>query len=431
MPSPPVAARRFCLLAALALGGLVGDAQAFTADRYELALRPDFAARVLEGRARIGLRGDAEPAPALVLAAPNLQILRVAFDGVDVPFEKTADGWRVVLNDAQGRAASASLEVDYRAPAAAGLVFGDAHVHTAFHTCQWLPCAGPDLGRASLEVALELPEGFRSVASGAALPDAPDRRQRWREARPYPLYTFGFAAGRFSEALDLAGAPRLRLLGAGTDAAGLRARFKESARVLAFLEDRAGLPLPAPVYTQVLVPGAAAQEMSSFAVIGNEVIDPVQQDPEQDWVVVHEMAHQWWGNLVTCAEWPEFWLNEGIVVFMTAAWNEHRWGASAYRRELDGARRRWQRAAQAGFDKPLTWAGAYPNLRTRRDIQYGKGAVFMQTLREDLGERAFWDGLRRYTRENAWRGVRSRDLQAAMEASAGRSLQPLFERWVY
>ena len=397
-------------LAALPLLSSI-SAMALTAEHYELILRPDYAMQVLEGHARIQLKTDGEPGEAVEIASPNLQIARVTVDGHAVPFEKTATGWRIGLS-----AASTWLELDYRAPAAEGLVFGEQYVYTAFHTCQWMPCVGADLTRATVAIGLDLPAGQRSVASGGA--------------RAYPLYTLGFAAGRFSETIDPHDV-RLRYLGVTDDDAALRARFKDSARVLAFLEDKAGVPLPPPVYAQVLVPGAAAQEASTFSVIGQRWLDGIVDAPEDDWAIVHEMAHQWWGNLVTCANWNEFWLNEGIVVFMTAAWNQQRWGEAGYRREIDGARERWQRAKDAGFDKPLSWPGEYPNLRTRRDIQYGKGAVFMHMLREEIGERAFWDGLRRYTQDNAGRGVQSRDLQMAMEATASHSLQALFDRWVY
>lgn len=57
---------------------------------------------------------------------------------------------------------------------------------------------------------------------------------------------------------------------------------------------------------------------------------PVLADPTDDWVIVHELAHQWWGNLISCATWQDFWLNEGITTFMTAAWKEHRFGRAAY-----------------------------------------------------------------------------------------------------
>ena len=148
-------------------------------------------------------------------------------------------------------------------------------------------------------------------------------------------------------------------------------------------------------------------------------------------MIAHELAHQWWGNAITCASWGEFWLNEGITVFMTAAWKQQRWGEPAYQRELSLARQRHQRAIDASFDKPLAWAGDYPSLALSRAVRYSKGMLFMHALRLELGDTAFWDGLRRYTRAQLGQRVVSADLQRAMEAAAGRSLAALFGRWVY
>ncbi len=408
--------------ACLWLAAVSGSAQAFTASHYELALRPDLEAQMLHGHARILLKADlqaeAQASTSLDLPSPTLQITRATLAGQPLPLEKTVSGWRVSFSPAQLKASTLWLELDYLAPAAEGLVFGAQYVYTAFHTCQWLPCAGPELGRATIAIRLGVPAGYRSVSSE-------------HPTQPYPLYTLGFAAGRFTEAFDVANPKQLRYLGTNVDAAALRARFKSSARMLAFFEARAGVRLPHPVYTQVLLPGDIAQEASSFSLIGQTMLDPILEDPQEDWVIAHEMAHQWWGNLVTCAAWSEFWLNEGITVFMTAAWKQQRWGEPAYQRELALARQRWQRAKDSGFDKPLSWPGAYPSPALMRSIHYSKGALFMDALRSDLGEAAFWDGLRRYTVDNAGRSVRAQDLQTAMQASAGRSLQALFDAWAY
>jgi aminopeptidase N len=411
--------------------GLAGAAQAFTADHYDLTLRPDFGAQVLHGHARIHLQAGPTATRALELPAPNLHITRAQLDGEDVSPEKVAGGWRIPLTADQGAATEHWLAVDYQAQPAEGLVFGEHYVYTAFHTCHWMPCAGPALSRASIAITLDLPQSYRSVASGRSTDAAAAARHRWSQAQPYPLYTLGFAAGRFALAQDVTGDARLRFLGVQDDAAALTERFKESARVLAFLEAAAGVALPHPTYTQVLVPGGVAQEASSFSLIGKRMLDPILEDPQEDWVIAHEMAHQWWGNLITCEAWSDFWLNEGITVFMTAAWKQQRWGEAAYQHELTLARQRWQRAKDANFDKPLSWAGDYPNLSIMRAIHYSKGALFMHALREAMGEHAFWDGLRRYTTTNAGRSVKARDLQTAMEASAGRSLQTLFDAWVY
>jgi len=137
------------------------------------------------------------------------------------------------------------------------------------------------------------------------------------------------------------------------------------------------------------------------------------------------------GNLVTCATWQDFWLNEGIATFMVAAWKEHSVGDSAYRHELELARRRVERATAQGFDKPLAWSGKYPSLSARRAVQYSKGALFLVRLREVVGEAAFWEGLRRFTRKHAGETATSPDLQNAMQAASRRDLSALFAEWVY
>jgi aminopeptidase N len=143
------------------------------------------------------------------------------------------------------------------------------------------------------------------------------------------------------------------------------------------------------------------------------------------------MAHQWWGNSVTCATWQHFWLNEGITTFMVAAWKEQAFGSAAYRQELEGAQRRLGKARAAGFDKPLAWPGAYPSLGIRRAIQYSKGALFLAHLRQTLGEKPFWNGIRNFTRQHAGKTVVSRDFQLAMQAATGKDLSGVFAEWVY
>jgi aminopeptidase N len=201
--------------------------------------------------------------------------------------------------------------------------------------------------------------------------------------------------------------------------------------MLAFLQEKAGVAMPHGAYRQLLIPGSEAQELTSFSVLGTDELAPMQDNPQEDWAIVHEMAHQWWGNLLTCKSWPEFWLNEGITSFMVAAYKEQRWGHDAYAHELALLQQRYQVAIDAGYDKPLSYGGAYPSLKIRRAIQYAKGALFMDALRTELGDKVFWAGLRRYTQAHAGGSVASADLQAAMEQACGHKLGVTFGKWVY
>jgi aminopeptidase N len=166
-------------------------------------------------------------------------------------------------------------------------------------------------------------------------------------------------------------------------------------------------------------------------VLGRQLLAARLADPTEDWLVAHELAHQFWGNLVTCADWSHFWLNEGLTVFMVAAYKERRWGRAAYERELKLWQGRREAAAAEHFDVPLTFAGEYPSLRTRRAIQYSKGALFVARLREVMGERAFWAALRKYTRAFAGRVARTQDLQRVFAAETDRDLRALFAEWAY
>lgn len=434
---PTLAQALSALLVAFPIALLAATQPERPAHHYELQLRPDFQTQTLHARAWVSWPASSVAVDQLWINAPHLDLRGASLHGQDLTpaqIQRDDGGWRLLLPTVQPAGRAIKLELRYRAAAGDGLQFGPQYVYTAYASCDWLPCAGDELSRATLAVSLELPRGYRSVASGRRQPEHSDGRQRWLEARPYPLYTLGFAAGALHEAVQQHGATTLRYLGVRDEAEDLLRRFAPTPAMLDFLSGKAGLPLPQPFYTQLLVPGGAAQEVSGHAVIGKAMLDPMLDEPQEDWVIVHELAHQWWGNWLTCDSWAEFWLNEGITSFMTAAWKQHRWGEAAYQRELQLAEKRWQRAREAGWDKPLSWSGDYPNLGMKRAIHYSKGLLFMVALRSELGETVFWDGFKRYTRAGAalarQRGVRSSDLRAAMEAAAGHSLQNIFAQWV-
>jgi aminopeptidase N len=283
--------------------------------------------------------------------------------------------------------------------------------------------------KATLSLALTLPRGMTSIGSGRLSRSRAGTGERhlWREDRPYSSYLFGFAAGRFA---TFTPSGRALHASAVVGADDLERLFPDTDAMLRFFEERAGVALPHRTYAQLLVAGDEAQEAAAFSVLGAETMAPVLDGPDADWAPAHELAHQWWGNLVTCASWDDFWLNEGITVFMTAAWKERRWGRAAYERELQTARDRLAVAREAGFDGPLNFAGRYPSLRIRRAVQYSKGALFMDRLRTALGDEAFWAALRSYTRAHAGGTVTSADFRRAFEASSGRDLAGVFAGWV-
>jgi aminopeptidase N len=260
---------------------------------------------------------------------------------------------------------------------------------------------------------------------------------RFEVSQPSPPFLFAFAAGQFDEAQLDVDSVHLRAL--GPPGANLQDALAITAPMLRFLMRRTGSAPPNSEYTQVFVEGDAAQEAAGFALLSASALDDLKKDPQDDWIFIHELSHQWFGWKVACADFNDFWLNEGFATFLTAAYKEERWGAAAYARELE----RWQaRSAKVhtdGRDAPVSRSPpgrAQPPSPKDSELQprgvtYSRGALVLHKLRADLGDEVFWAGIQGYGATRAWKNARSEDLRAAMEAASGKNLRAFFDTWVY
>lgn len=437
--------RRCCLagLATACLPGLVAcetTAVGRRADEphriagHALTLTPDIDRGTVAGRLLVRL--GAGSGAGLQLDIGDLLITSVTEGGRPLAFHQ--GDRRLQVEWPSGTVAPREIEIVYHGAPSGGIHFDAAasQVHTAFATSQWMPCLDAPDQRAPLSLTLRLPPGLTVAATGTPVVTQAEADGRiasqWRLDTPMPSYLYGFAAGRFTEAVERAGAVELRLLATTSfDATQLRRVFRDTADMLAFFERRAGVPYPAPRYTQVLLKGAAAQELAGIALLGERYGRRVLDDEGAQWLGAHELAHTWWGNGVTNRAWTEFWLNEGLASFMTAAWFEHRFGRARYDALIDAAREKVDALRAAGKDRALVFPDWNRPSADDRSIVYDKGAWVVHLLREELGEPAFWRGLQRYTRTHWGRSVSSLDFQRAMEAASGRDLQTFFRRWVH
>src|SRR5690606_19587666 len=151
-------------------------------------------------------------------------------------------------------------------------------------------------------------------------------------------------------------------------------------------------------------------------------------------LVAHEIIHSWFGNIVTCKNWAELWLNEGFATFFEAAVREKMYGRRDYIRKITnnaenfmaddvrGGRRFGlfnQTAANTGglFDRPA--------------VTYDKGGVVIHMLREQVGEEAFWKALKLYLDRHKYGSVETQDLRRVMEETSRQELGWFFDQWLY
>jgi aminopeptidase N len=408
----------------------------FEIERYAVALRPDLATTAVSGVETIVVRGTSDRLAQLSFTANALRISEATSDGVPVRVASGKDAVVFTLPRPLRKGGGAVLRFRFDGTPARGVTAVSGGIYTGYFACDWMVCLQDAPGdKADIALDLYVPAGVQSVGVGRAGPvtAAPNGLvlHRWRSRRPYSAYLYAFAAGPFARRSVRTAQGEFAYLDATGTNTDLAEVFASTPAMAVFFADKAGVPLPDRRYVQLLVPGREAQESVGFSLIGKTELDRDRTDPSSAWILAHELAHQWWGNLVTCSTWQDFWLNEGIATFMVAAWKEHSVGEAAYRHELDVARRRVERVREMGFDKPLAWNGKYPSLGARRAVQYSKGTLFLAHLRTAVGDAAFWTGLRDFTRRHAGGTVTSKDFQQAMETASRRDLSPMFAEWVY
>lgn len=432
------------LLSLVCFGAAAAEARAratavpvFDVTHYDARVEPDIVNKTVTGKVLIRLVSRVDNLAAVGLDCGALSVDAVRENKEALKF--TRDGGR--LNISLSRPAKAGerreIEVEYHGTPRRGIRFvpDRGQVYTAFSTSQWMVCVDAPDDRATLRLNLVVPASARTVANGrlVARHESPGGKlaHEWRQESPVPTYTFGFAAGEFREVAERRGRVRLRHLAAGFSDDELRRIFRDTEDMIGFFEGRAGVRYADGTYTQVLAAEGYGQEMSGFAVMGESYGRKVLADGSDVWLGAHELAHQWWGNMVTCRDWNHFWLNEGLASFMAAAYKEHRFGRKEYLREIEANRASYQKVRDAGKDRSLVFPDWSNPTREDRTLVYDKGAYVVHLLREELGERAFWAGIRQYTRTHFGKSVTTPDFQRAMERASGKNLTDFFAKWVY
>lgn len=424
------------LLLLLSASNAAHAARGFDVLDYDVALVPDIAAGQVVGRQVVLLRSETAGLAQIQLDSGELKINSVSMNGRPLHFEQRQVTVSIVFDAPLKRDEQAALQITYSGTPPYGLEFapGRSEVYTIFSTSQWMPSVDAPDERATLSLSVTLPNDLLATGSGRTLParTLADGRieHRWRLDTPMPGYVYGFAAGRYQQARARQGDTALRFLSAERSSEQLQAIFARTGDMLDFFAARAGLPFRGD-YEQALVADTIGQEMAGLSLMSEAYGQEVLDDPDHVALIAHEAAHQWWGNRVTCVGWEHFWLNEGFANFMTAAYLQQAQGEAAYQAQVQRWRTRLEALRAKGADHALVYGSWKAPTGDDRAVVYQKGAYVLHLLREALGEEAFWQGIREYTRANDGKSVETADFQQAMEHAAGRSLQPFFNEWVY
>lgn len=399
--------------------------------RYEVVLEPDIKNKQIQGSVGINFLLDIA-ATTVAFNCGNLQITKITGKAV-VDYEQK--NRKVIISLSDRIDEDNQIQIAYKGSPSGGIVFVSEteEVYTVFSTSQWMVCNDAPNDRAKLKIDLLIPSDKTCVASGDFTRKVVkgDRDQySWIQNYESPSYTYGFAIGSFHKVQEVHQEVSLNYFSTIYSNKELESIFNKTSDMLDFFIEKSGVPYIQTAYSQILI-GNHYQEMSGVAVLKNSYGKLVLKDSTETNLISHELAHQWWGNMITCENWNHFWLNEGLATFMSAAYNEHRFGEDKYNADINSYFEVYNSIKNKGKDKSLVFADWKNPTKDDRNLVYFKGAYVLHLLRSELGEEAFWDGIKFYSQKYFGKSVNTLDFQQAMEESTGQNLELFFNKWVY
>lgn len=287
-------------------------------------------------------------------------------------------------------------------------------------------------------IELDAPAGYTLLSNGRMIShlEVGDRvRATYEQAEPMPAYLVTFVAARLAVQASSWEGRAVRFLVPEGEERNVERAFGRTVAMIDHFSRRFGVPYPWPRYDQVVVHEFVMGGMENVActtMTDNLLVDAkAELEWQPDGLVAHELAHQWFGNLVTCRDWSQGWLNESWATYVEALWWEHSRSAA------DAIWYRF-RTAQGYFSEHHTrYSRPIVSYDFREPIDvfdrhlYNKGSCVLWTLRHQLGDEAFFAGVRRYLERNAHGIVHTRDFQHALEAESGTNLDGFFADWVF
>nr|WKN37926.1 M1 family metallopeptidase [Tunicatimonas sp. TK19036] len=399
---------------------------------YQVQLEPDISQRSIKGRVTVDFLA-AEDENQITLDCGSLTVIQVEGKGIKSFRQEKS---QVIITFSQPLTEEHSIQIYYHGSPTRGVVFSSekSQMYTVYFTSEWMVCHDQPDDRASIQLELILPEDLQNVANGILIDEKKVKENKvsyvWQQEVATPPYTYGFALGTFHQASADYKGTDLHYYSDRYPADQLATIFQASPDILRFFEEKAGAPYGQPSYSQLLM-GNHYQEMSGFSVLKEAYGDMVLADSTEINLITHELAHQWWGNMITCQNFGHFWLNEAFATYMSAAYNEHRFGQEKYLENINAYREVYETIKAKGADKPLVFKNWLAPTADDRNLVYFKGAYVLHQLRETLGNDTFWKGIRYYSQQYYGKSVLTPEFQRAMEESTGKNLTGFFEKWVY
>ncbi len=435
-------------------------ARTYDVQHYVMRLSFDVAKKEVFGDSTITLKPLAGNFQTLELDAVDMKFDSVTLETSNTPLQFQIQKNKIVikLDKTYSSDEEISVRLKYTAFPKKGIYFVKAlrergrTIHSsqiwtqgeAEEAHHWLPSFDFPDDKATTEKYITVQKGETVIGNGELVEtvENPDKTTtfHYKMNIPHSLYLTSFVVGKYEKISDQYKNIPLGFYVYPGQKAIVPKAYGKTKDMFRIFEALTGVDFPYNKYDQTMVADfqfGGMENITATTMADSEIMMAqfkFGQGLVED-LVSHELAHSWFGNMVTCRNWAELWLNEGFATYMEAAYREKMYGRADYLRKIQE-----DASVYFAYDSGLNTAqhGLFNVLADPENddalfdpITYQKGSAVLHTLREEVGTEVFWKALNSYLLRHKFANVETKDLQNAFEEASGKDLDWFFKQWVY
>jgi aminopeptidase N len=419
----------------------------------KLEISLDFDKKSVQGKSTLTLASLIDGLMRVDLDAVEMDIRAVRdSSGRDLSYDYTGDKLLIYLNSPLAENDNLTITIDYSATPRRGLYFvgpDEGYPHKPvqvyshgeeMNNSYWFPCYDFPNDRMTSEVIVTVPNKFTAISNGKLVGVSEDngtrtRTYHWIQKVPHVTYLVSIAVGEFLELRDeWEGIPVFYYVDKRREKDAMRS-FQKTPKMIEFYSKIFGLRYPYAKYSQVAVADfvTGAQENISATTATDEILhdERAHLDYSCDHLVAHELAHQWFGDLITCKDWSHIWLNEAFATYFEFLFLEHDSGHNEHDAHMIEYYDRYMDEVKERYRRPMVTRTYHEPAELFDRHTYEKGSFVMRTLRYTLGDNQFWKAIQAYVKKYCDGVVETSDFKSTIEEVTGQSMDLFFGQWLY
>jgi aminopeptidase N len=423
--------------------------RAYDALHYRIAIRLDLDRRSFEGETTVSLTSLREGLETCVLDAEEFTVTKVLSDwGESLPFDQSEKELKVRLPRPlklgetrsftcfyNGRDPKIGLTFAVESANNPKLVFSDSFPDRVHH---WFPCYDYPNDKVTSEIIATVKSGLKVAANGRLLrvfedPSAGTVTYHWSQALPHSTYLIFLAAAPYVVVQDWYKALPVNYWVYPRDEKKAFPTYGQTPKMIEFFNKIYGYDYPWQKYDQVSVPSGGGAESTSATAMTHVIL--VDEKNARDFpaigIVSHELAHQWWGDLITLRSWAHTWMNESFGTYSDYLYYRHERGDDEGAVNLLGKLNSYLREARTRYVRPIV-SDRYDRPEDMFDAHtYPKGALVLHMLRNIVGDESFFKVLSHFLHCYAFNAVDTHDFIRSVKTVTGQNLDWFFDQWLF